>query len=81
MARPSPHRFRKLDIRPILRRGEEPFAPIMARVAALRPGEGLELTAPFMPAPLVELLGSQGFEADMEHSPEGNWVVWFWKTS
>ncbi len=79
MSRPASHDFQKLDIRPLLRRGEEPFSAIMARIEALTPEQGLELTAPFMPAPLVEMLGSQGFEADIEHSEDGNWVVWFWK--
>ncbi len=72
-------RFQKLDIRPILRKGGEPFPTIIAKIETLKSGEGLELTAPFMPAPLVELLGGQGFEVNMERSDDGNWIVWFWK--
>ena len=73
-------RYQKLDVRPMLRKGIEPFPTIMAKVEALPPDEGLELTAPFMPAPLVEFLGGQGFEVNMERSDEdGSWIVWFWK--
>lgn len=73
--------FVKLDIRPLLQEGKEPFEIIMAQVSALAPGEGLELTAPFMPAPLVEFLGGQGYATDMERGDDGSWIVWFWKES
>ncbi len=72
-------KFQKLDVRPVFQKGGEPFPVIMAKVEALLPGEGLELTAPFMPAPLVELLGSQGFESKMERGDDGSWICWFWK--
>lgn len=76
----SSRRFQKLDVRPLLRKGIEPFPTIIARIEALSPDEGLELTAPFMPAPLVEYLGGQGFQVDMERSgDDGSWIVWFWK--
>jgi len=78
---PNPRLFRKLDIRPLIREGKEPFETIMAQVNSLRPGEGLELTAPFMPAPLVELLGAQGFGSEMERGEDGSWIVWFRKES
>ena len=77
-ARPS-RKFQKFDVRPILRKGGEPFSAIIARIDALGPDEGLELTAPFMPAPLVELLTGQGFQAEMERTGDGGWIVWFWK--
>jgi len=73
--------FRKLDIRPLLREGKEPFEPIMAQIGSLAPGEGLELTAPFMPAPLVEMLSAQGFAVEMERGEDGSWIVWFRKES
>ena len=77
-AQPS-RRFQKLDVRPILRKGGELFPTIMAKVEGLKDGEGLELTAPFMPAPLVELLTGQGFQTEMERTEDGSWIVWFWK--
>lgn len=77
----SSRRFQKLDVRPYLKRGEEPFPIIMEKIDSLPPGDGLELTAPFMPAPLVEMLGNQGFEVNMERADDGAWIVWFWRGS
>ncbi|NBR58769.1 MAG: DUF2249 domain-containing protein, partial [Opitutaceae bacterium] len=48
--------FKKFDVRPHLARGEEPLPLIRARVDALAPGNGVTIIAPFMPAPLIELL-------------------------
>lgn len=70
---------RTLDIRPLLARGEEPFAAIRARVDALKPEEALTLVAPFMPAPLVELLRSEGFQSAIERRRDGAWSVRFWR--
>jgi uncharacterized protein (DUF2249 family) len=64
-----------LDVRPILARGEEPFSQILARVDALAPKEGITVVAPFMPAPLIELLKGEGFQVTVEHSGAGTWSV------
>jgi uncharacterized protein (DUF2249 family) len=74
-------KFKSLDVRPLLARGEEPFALIRERVNALTPGQGLTLIAPFMPAPLIELLQSEGFHATMEHRADGAWAVNFSRPS
>ena len=60
-------KFKIFDVRPNLARGEEPFPLIRARVDALKSGEGVTIIAPFMPAPLIELLKSEGFHSTMEH--------------
>jgi uncharacterized protein (DUF2249 family) len=65
------------DVRPLLARGEEPFALIRARVDALAPGQSVTIVAPFMPAPLIELLKSEGFTAALEHRADGAWSVTF----
>jgi uncharacterized protein (DUF2249 family) len=65
------------DVRPLLARGGEPLPAIRARVAALAPGQGVTIIAPFMPAPLVELLKSEGFSATLQHRPDGAWAVNF----
>jgi len=72
-------RFRTLDVRPNLARGDEPFALIRSRVDALKAGEGVAIIAPFMPAPLIELLKSEGFQSTMEHRHDGAWTVNFWR--
>ncbi|MBL9215570.1 MAG: DUF2249 domain-containing protein [Opitutaceae bacterium] len=76
MSRP---RFRQLDIRPALARGEEPFALIRSAVDRLAPGDGLTVVAPFLPAPLIELLRGEGFRAEPTHRPDGAWSVNFWR--
>ncbi|MCZ7635006.1 MAG: DUF2249 domain-containing protein [Verrucomicrobia bacterium] len=68
---------RHLDVRPLLARGEEPFSTIRRAVDALRPGEGLAVTAPFLPSPLIEKLGSEGFESEVEQVGGGAWTVVF----
>ncbi len=74
----APH-FKTFDIRPLLARGEEPFAAIRARVDALKAGEGTTVIAPFLPAPLIELLKSEGFASTMERRADGAWAVNFWR--
>ena len=71
--------FKTFDIRPFLARGEEPFPLIRARVDALKAGEGVTIVAPFVPAPLIELLKSEGFASTMERRADGAWAVNFWR--
>ena len=52
----------------------------MARVDALKPEHGVTIIAPFIPAPLIELLKSEGFQVSMEHRQDGAWAVSFSKT-
>ncbi len=71
--------FKTLDVRPNLARGEEPLPLIRSRVNALTPGHGVTIIAPFMPAPLIELLKSEGFPATIERRHDGAWAVSFWR--
>ncbi len=66
-----------LDVRPILANGEDPFNTIRERVDALKAGEVLTLIAPFLPAPLIELLKGEGFGVRVERRSDGGWVVNF----
>jgi len=73
-------KYKTFDVRPHLARGEEPFALIRGRVDALKAGEeGVTIIAPFLPAPLIELLKSEGFHSTMEHRADGAWAVNFWR--
>lgn len=65
------------DVRHHLARGEEPFPLIRARVDALAPGQRVTIVAPFLPAPLIELLKSEGFLATLERRADGAWAVTF----
>ena len=71
--------FKRFDARKLLSRGIEPFPAIRQRVDALKPGEGLTVIAPFLPSPLIEKLGSEGFASRAEPQPDGSWVTYFWR--
>jgi len=75
----SATKFKILDVRPNLNRGEEPLPLIRARVDALTTGQGITVIAPFMPTPLIERLKSEGFQSTMEHRSDGAWAVNFWR--
>lgn len=72
-------RFRQLDVRPLLAAGEEPLPRILTEIAALKPGQGLTVIAPFLPAPLIEKLKSEGFQARVERIAGGAWAADFWR--
>ena len=66
-----------LDVRPLIANGEDPFAVIRERIDALGRGETLTLVAPFLPAPLIELLKGEGFQITLDHRVDGSWAVTF----
>jgi uncharacterized protein (DUF2249 family) len=66
-----------LDVRDGIRRGEEPFARIMAAVRGLGPTEVLVLRVPFEPIPLYDALGKRGFAHWTERHGPDDWSVWF----
>ena len=71
--------FKRLDVRPLIAKGTEPFAAIRARVVSLKANEGLTVIAPFLPSPLIEKLGSEGFSSSVQHQADGSWAVNFWQ--
>ncbi|MFN0126269.1 MAG: DUF2249 domain-containing protein [Verrucomicrobiales bacterium] len=75
----TPILFKTLDVRHLLDAGREPLPEIRRSIEALGPGEGLEIIAPFLPSPLIELLGSEGFDHDFDHEPGGPWITRFWR--
>ncbi|CCE09476.1 conserved hypothetical protein [Bradyrhizobium sp. STM 3843] len=66
-----------LDVRPILRAGNEPFSAIMAALAQLAPGQGLRLYAPFKPVPLFAVMAEKGFAYAERELDRGEWEVLF----
>ncbi len=72
-------KFKKIDVRPIIAGGDEPFARIRAAVDALQPGEGLSVIAPFLPSPLIEKLESEGFQSRVERQSGSSWITHFWR--
>jgi hypothetical protein len=68
---------RTLDVRAMMRRGEPPFAKIMAAVARVPEGGSLVLVTPFLPSPLIEKLQSEGFNVRPERRSDGSWQTSF----
>ena len=73
------NKFKRFDVRDLIRRGIEPFSEILARVSKLKPAEGLIVIAPFLPSPLIEKLASQGFASKVERGNGADWMVYFWQ--
>lgn len=76
---PPLSKFKKMDVRPLLAKGREPLPEILRRLNTLDPGQGLLVVAPFLPSPLVERLGSEGFQSKLEPLPGGHWIVYLWR--
>lgn len=70
----------RLDVRPLLAEGIEPFDTIMQAVAAIETDGTLELTAPFEPVPLYPVLLERGFRHETEQHGPTEWIVRFRRT-
>lgn len=57
-----------LDVRPILAAGRDPLEDILAALATVASPGALELTAPFLPRPLLALLARRGLEPQVRVS-------------
>lgn len=67
----------RLDVRPDIQEGREPFSKIMAAVAELAEGQSLLLIAPFEPAPLFGVMANRGFAHQATPRANGDWEVLF----
>lgn len=70
-------KFRTIDVRAMIARGEEPRPKLFAAVAALGADEGLIVVTPFLPSPLIERLRMDGFTARPERGADGSWRTTF----
>ena len=73
------NKFKRFDVRDLIRTGVEPFPEILKRVNALGANEGLIVIAPFLPSPLVERLAGEGFASKVERGSGSDWLVYFWR--
>jgi hypothetical protein len=73
------NQFKRFDVRDLIRRGGEPFPEVRQRIAALKPDEGLIIVAPFLPSPLIEFLGGEGFKSKVERGQGADWIIYFWR--
>jgi uncharacterized protein (DUF2249 family) len=69
-----------LDVRPILAMGQEPFDTIMSAADDIETGGVLELTAPFEPLPLYEVMARRGFAHQTDEHAAAEFVVRFVQT-
>ncbi len=76
---PPVSQFKRFDVRDLIRRGIEPFPEIHQRVGRLKSDEGMIVVAPFLPSPLIEKLGSEGFASKVERGSGADWMVYFWR--
>jgi hypothetical protein len=76
---PPLNQFKRFDVRDLINRGVEPFPEIHKRVTAIKAGQGLIIVAPFLPSPLIEKLGSEGFASKVERGSGADWMVYFWR--
>jgi hypothetical protein len=53
----------RLDIRPLLEKGEKPIGRVMKELGDLQGPDVYELTAAFLPAPLVDMAQAKGFDS------------------
>ncbi|MGB9736648.1 MAG: DUF2249 domain-containing protein [bacterium] len=68
-----------LDVRDIMRKGEEPFNIIMQTVKKIKEGEALVLETIFEPAPLYEVMKKKGFQYQTEILSDEHYKIWFYK--
>ena len=73
------NKFKRFDVRGLLRKGVEAFPEIRQRVDTLKADEGLIIVAPFLPSPLIEKLSSEGFASKVERGSGADWIVYFWR--
>lgn len=76
---PAANQFKRFDVRDLIRQGLEPFPEIHRRVHELKEEAGLIIIAPFLPSPLIERLGSEGFKSKVERGAGADWLVYFWR--
>ncbi|WP_244880695.1 DUF2249 domain-containing protein [Thermus parvatiensis] len=69
----------RLDVRPTLEAGGEPFQAIMAAAKEVKPGERLVLEVLFEPVPLYRVLAKQGFLAWCEKVGERHYRAHFYR--
>ncbi len=75
----DPRCITDLDVRDDLGARREPLPRILEATRSLAPDGILHLRTLFRPAPLLELLGRQGFHHHCEQYAADDWSTWFWK--
>ncbi|KAF5057209.1 hypothetical protein DSECCO2_359310 [anaerobic digester metagenome] len=67
----------ELDARPMLAAGEHPVNQVMADLKMLENGKIYKLTAPFLPAPLIDKASSMNYAHWMKKEDDGSYTIYF----
>ena len=68
---------RRLDVRPLLARGEEPLHSLLELAGNVALSEVFVVEAPFDPAPLRRMFSHMGFEDHAEKISDNHWRIYF----
>lgn len=68
-----------LDVRPMLKKNEEPFGKIMETVRNLKEGQLFLLEVLFEPGPLYDVMEKKGFKSYTEKVAEEHYRVYFYR--
>ena len=71
----------RLDARSLLAAGEHPLNRVLSEIQNLQHGEIYELTTPFLPAPLIDVMKKKGFSSWSAHDAGGLYRSYFCKVS
>jgi hypothetical protein len=67
----------RLDVRPLLESGEKPVGRVMKELSALGSNRIYQMTAPFVPAPLIDMAQEKGFASWVRKEREDLVEVFF----
>ncbi|HCT70486.1 hypothetical protein SDC9_35062 [bioreactor metagenome] len=67
----------ELDARPMLAAGEHPVNQVMEDLKVLDNGKIYKLTAPFLPAPLIDKASSMNYAHWMKKEDDGSYTIYF----
>jgi hypothetical protein len=67
----------ELDARPMLAAGEHPVNQVMADLKILESGKIYKMTAPFLPAPLIDKASSMNYAHWMKKEGDGSYSIYF----
>lgn len=68
----------RFDATAIINQGDSPMATILKDTHELKSGEIFELTTPFIPAPIIDILKNKGFDSFTKHDKE-SFITYFIK--
>lgn len=67
----------RIDVRPMLGRGEDPLAEVLRVAAGVPHGGFLTVEAPFNPVPMRRVLAARGFSSYAERLSAHRWLIRF----